>query len=356
MATFTTKLTELGTAVGLVYDPGAPWPDSIESLHVPGIDDDIWKPVVVPVTATAHPERELLLRSLANGHAFRATVLGGRRPTHVEWTGAGRSTWTSDIPRDLTVDRVYFVQAKYDSTCVLNTSPATMVDHLLLDDGAGSRQSWYESVALDALQEYYRRVRHHAATDTLEAPASPTDRTVADDLPADVRDLETHHRATLKALMRQHPVAAAEAEAYRQLCRTVSLETEWRWTHRLRAATPGQRTQMLFRMLRVAGGPYWLLGTKGSHPVQLAVTDTRTWRERYALKRFTVSAAHAGQPQVDWRAVVVERADGTARTIEGYCEIRWSHGKLQGNPECKVQVVTPLADLPGYHPMVAPGP
>lgn len=355
MATFTTKLTELGTAVGLVYDPAAPWPGSIESLHVPGIDDDIWKPVVVPVTSTSHPERDLLLRALANGHAFRTTVLGGRAPARVEWTGAGRSTWTSDIPRDLTVDGVYFVQAKYDSTCVLNTSPATMVDHLLLDDGAGSRQSWYESVALDSLQEYYRRVRHHAEPDTLGAPDQPVGAAGADELPTDVRDLDARHRATLKALMRQNPVATGEVEAYQDLCRAVSIETEWRWTHRLRAATAGQRTQMLFRMLRIAGGPYWLLGTKGSHPVQLAVTDTRSWRERFALKRFTVSAAHVGQPQVDWRAVVTDRADGSSRAIEGYCEIRWSHGKLQGNPECKVQVVTPLADLPGYQPMVPPG-
>src|SRR5690606_36253259 len=115
-----------------------------------------------------------------------------------------------------------------------------------------------------------------------------------------------------------------------------------------------QRTQMLFRMLRVAGGPYWLLGTKGARPVQLAITDTRSWRERFTLKRFRVSAAQVGQPQVDWRATVVDALDGRARSIEGCCEIRWSHGKLQGNPECKVQVTTPLADLPGYHPMVAP--
>jgi hypothetical protein len=344
MATDTTKLTELGTAVGLVHDPSAPWPQSIETARVPGIADDVWKPVVLPVTATAHPQRELLLKALGNGHAFRTTVLGGRRPERVTWTGAARSTWTSDIPRDLTVDGVYFIQAKYDSTCVLNTSPATMVDHLLLDDGAGSRESWYEVVALGSLQAYYRRVRGHASDLDL----------AGDELPVDVRDLDTRHRAQLKALMRAHPAPDREAEAYRELCRSVSLETEWRWTHRLRAASPAQRTQMLFRMLRVAGGPYWLLGTKGAHPVQLAVADTRTWRERFVLKRFRVRAAQVGQPQVDWRAVVADTSDGSEHAVDGCCEIRWSHGKLQGNPECKVQVMTPLADLPGYHPMVPP--
>ena len=118
---------------------------------------------------------------------------------------------------------------------------------------------------------------------------------------------------------------------------------------------------MLFRMLRIAGGPYWILGTKGSDAVRLAVADTRTWRERFELRRFVVTAADAGQPQVDWRAEILDRdpltdhADGPAppvvRWVEGYCELRWSHGKLQGHPECKVQVRTPLAALPGYGPM-----
>ena len=65
---------------------------------------------------------------------------------------------------------------------------------------------------------------------------------------------------------------------------------------------------MLFRMLRIAGGPYWLLGTKGHPPVRLRVRDTRSWRDHFELKRFTVVDAHAGQPQVDWRAEVLDRA------------------------------------------------
>jgi hypothetical protein len=338
MATDKTKLTELGTAVGLFFDLATdPWPDAVEHLTIPGLDDAVWRPVVLPATTTAHPDRDLLLHAIANGQEFRAKVLHGRRPDHVEWTGGARTTWTSDIPRDLTVDRVYFVQAKYDSTCVLNTAPATMVDHLLLDDSGGNHESWFEKVALDALQQYYTRVRGHS---------------LLDELPRDVRDLDKDHRAALKAFMRTTDAVSIETEAYRDLCRAVSLETEWRWQHRLQAASAAQRTQMLFRMLRIAGGPYWLLGTKGARPVRLAVTDSRSWRERFSLKRFTVTAARAGQPQVDWRATVTDRATRTTRHIDGSCEIRWSHGKLQGHPECKVQVTTPLDELPGYEPLV----
>ena len=51
------------------------------------------------------------------------------------------------VSDDLTVDGVWFIQAKYDSTCVLNTSPAAMFDHLLADEPAVSRASWFAVVA-----------------------------------------------------------------------------------------------------------------------------------------------------------------------------------------------------------------
>lgn len=337
MATDKTKLTELATAVGLSWDQRGAWPESVERVVLPGIADEVWKPVVLPTTATGHPDRDLLLRALHNGHEFRRVVLRGRAPEHVEWSGGGRSVWTSDVPRDLTVDRVWFLQAKYDSTCVLNTAPGTLVDELLADDAPPSRPSWYEEVALGELQAYYRAVRRRPGLDAL---------------PTDVRDLEADHRASIKGVLRAGVATpAAEERAYGELCAAVSVATTLRWRRRLSSATRPQQTQMLFRMLRIAGGPYWLLGTKGAAPVQLAVTDTRSWRDRYTLRRFQVVDAHAGQPQVNWRADVVERATGEHHPVEGYCEIRWSHGKLGGHPECKVQVSTPLDAIPGYEPM-----
>jgi hypothetical protein len=333
MASDKTKLTELGTAVGLVYDPSDGWDGALDRLTVPGIDAEVWQPVVLPAARSTGPQRDLLLRALGNGRAFRHRVLRDRRPDHIEWSGGSRAVWTSDIPRDLTVDDVWFIQAKYDSTCVLNTSPGSLVDELLVDHTLDSRISWFEEVALDQLQGYYEQVRAGIALS---------------DLPGHVRDLGKGDRTILKQSMRSRPPSPREEEAYTELCRAVSIETTLRWRHRLEASSIPQRTQMLFRMLRIAGGSYWLLGTKGHAPVQLRVIDTRAWRERFELKRFTVVDAHAGQPQVNWRAEIVERATSARHAVEGYCEIRWSHGKLQGNPECKVQVTTPLEQLPGY--------
>jgi hypothetical protein len=338
VATAKTRLTELATAVGLVYEPTRAGPLDLDRLDVPGLAGEVWRPALRPATQVGSPQRELLLRALDNGRAFRTQVMGGRRPRRVDWLGGSRATWTSDVPRDITVDGVWFIQAKYDSTCVLNTAPASLVDELLADHTADARHSWFEEVALVQLQRYYHRVRQDVG------PA---------DLPDDVRDLDRPAKDRLKTAMRTGPRPATEEEAYAELCRAVSLETTLRWRHRLEASTPTQVTQMLFRMLRIAGGPYWLLGTKGSAPVRLAVTDTHSWRQAFELRSFRVLDAHAGQPQVDWRAEIVERDGAVRHRVEGFCELRWSHGKLQGHPECKVQVTTPLDAIPGYRPMSA---
>jgi len=346
MASAKTVLTELATAVGMVQEPGSSPLDGLDRLCVPGIPEATWRSAVHDAVAGGGTNRDLVLVALANGRAFRQHVLGGRLPTAIDWTGPAQATWTSDIPRDLTVDGVYFVQAKFDSTCVLNTSPAALADSLLADDGITTRRSWFEEVARSELQSYYDTVRGRTAS---HAPLD-TDAAIAA-LPADVRDLSAADRAALKVAMAATTPTPDEDTAYLHLARAVSVETALRWERRLRAATPTQRTQMLFRMLRIAGGPYWLLGTKGRTPVRLAVCDTRTWRQQFTLKRFDVTAGRAGQPQVEWRAVVAERATGCEHVIEGICELRWSHGKFQGNPECKVQVATPLRALPGYAPL-----
>ena len=338
MASTKTALTELATAVGLVYEPSRAGPLDLAGLQVPGIDASVWQPAVLPATRVGAPDRDLLLSALDNGRTFRVQVLGGRRPEQVEWLGAARSVWTSDIPRDLVVDGVWFIQTKYDSTCILNTSPSSLVDDLLVDHSIEARQSWFEEVALDHLQALY-----HVVQVELDDPR----------LPSDVRDLDPDAKAVLKAAMRSRPATAAEDRAYAELCRAVSLETTLRWRHRLDASTKAQRSQMLCRLLRIAGGPYWLLGVKRHEPVRLRVVDTRTWRERYDLRSFHVTDAHAGQPQVDWRAVVADRTTGERQVIEGACELRWSHGKLQGHPECKVQVHTPLEQVPGYEALRA---
>lgn len=332
-----TALTELGTALGLFWKPDDTWPRSVESISIPGIPDEVWRPRVAPALATGARDRDLLTLALSNGRAFRSQVLGGRAPRRVEWTGVDKSVWSSEIPRDLIVDDVWFIQAKHDSTCVLNTSPYSVFELLTAETDIAVHQSWYDDIAPHELEAYYDAVRQATAPG---------------ELPPTVHELGRPERLLLKQLLRERPSPTPdEADRYAELCRVVSARTADRWQARLARATPGQRTRLFLRMLRISGGPYWLLGAKAGDALRLQVCDTRRWRTRFTLTTFTVDPAGAGQPQVDWHAVVTDRTDSRQRSVRGFCEIRWSHGKLQGSPECKVQVTTPLEDLPGYDPL-----
>ena len=76
MATDKTRLTELATAVGLVWEPSQPWPQGLEHLDVPGIDAARWHPAVLPATEVGSSQRDLLLRALENA---RFAPSGGNR-------------------------------------------------------------------------------------------------------------------------------------------------------------------------------------------------------------------------------------------------------------------------------------
>src|SRR5690606_19997216 len=78
MASSRTQLTELGTAVGLVLEPSARWPDALDELDVPGIERSVWHPAVAEAAATPGADRDLLLRAVDNGRTFRNLVLEGR--------------------------------------------------------------------------------------------------------------------------------------------------------------------------------------------------------------------------------------------------------------------------------------
>lgn len=332
-----TELTELGTALGLVVEPGGVWPDSIEQASLPGVPDEVWQPVVLPATEPGARDRDLLLVAIANGQAFRRSALHGQTPRAVDWSGRDKTVWSSEVPRDLTVDDVYFIQAKHDSTCVLNKSPHSVFEGLLAETDTVWADSWFDEVAPLEVRAYYDAVRQA----TLPA-----------DLPFELDDLTKDDKGLLKREMRDRDKATPDEEArYADLCRAVSERTANHWLARLARATQGQRTRLLLRMLRIAGGPYWLLGATSHGPLRLAVTDTRGWRNRFELRNLLAEAARVGQPQVNWQAEVAVRETSDRVTIEGYCEVRWSHGKLQGSPECKVQVTTPLDRLPGYDPM-----
>jgi hypothetical protein len=332
-----TTVTELGTALGTLpfSDPGAALARRPGQLHVP---DTVWDHLDA-VRGSGRFATELAM-SFANGRALLDAPDGlrGRPPLTIEWTGGRRPPGDEVAPIDLRIDHVYLVSCKYESDILANASPARVFDGLLATTGDWDRSDWYETVAPVEFAALYRACL--SAAGLADFPPTPS-------------ECSRSQLATLKgALSRRAYPDSASRSAYADLCRAVSMASARRWSDQLETSGVSPQT-MLWRLLRIGSAPYFVLGhdRRTGIPARYRIASPWDWREQFVLEDFTMTAAEAGQPRVDWASTYRIRQDGAQRTVAGHVEIRWSHGRFAQPPEAKVYLDTPMAELPGYHPL-----
>lgn len=332
MADDKTTVTELATALGCLDFGTASW----AVLQRPAellVGDDAW----CQLERGLHDPALLALAdtAFANGAAFAAHPdgLGGRHPDRIEWTGGRRPPGDQVIPADLRIDRVFLVSCKYSSKVLHNAAPARLFDHLLLATAGHDRADWFSVVAPD----------EHRTLATVAAEAVGCPFPGGDPAGADVAQ-RRRLRDALREVGRRWPEAAEPA--YADLCLRVSQISAERW--RRAAATVDAQEALLWRLLRLASAPYFVVGTHRRGTMRLRIDTPWDWRQRFRLRRFGIDPDAAGQPQVRWRAVIDDRDAGTECDVEGHVEIRWSHGRFAGPPEAKVYLDTPHAEVPGY--------
>jgi hypothetical protein len=329
-----TTVSELATALGMLVHGTVGW----AVLQRPSellVGPDAWDQLEYGLH---DPGLHALAESaFANGTAFAQHVeaLAGRRPTRIEWTGGHRPPGDQVIPADLRVDRVYLVSCKYLSKVLHNAAPARVFDHLLKATDVHDRADWYGQVAPD---EHRRLAAAAAAAVGCPFPSEPGDADVA-------------QRRRLRDALREHGRAWPEPAVapYRELCEAVSRASAERW--RRSAGTRAVREQLLWRLLRLASAPYFVLGAARDDVLRLRIDTPWDWRQRHDLRSFDIEPDDAGQPQVRWSATILDRDAGDEVAVEGHVEVRWSHGRFGGPPEAKVYLDTPPARVPGYVPL-----
>lgn len=274
-----------------------------------------------------------------NGVAFASSAEGlrGRPPWSLEWKGSHRPPGYEQLPADLRVDHVYLISCKYGSNILTNSSPTNLFDRLLADrrDTGGD---WFLEVAPEAYQTFYDACRRH-----LDAPR----------LPSSVVDLCQDDRDVLKRTMPRH-LSGELGAVYRTFAREVAAASALRWTQQMGRRSRQEET--LWRLLRLQAAPYFVLGESAeASPLCYRVATPWDFRNRY---RFDGLEARPDttrrQPVVQWRAQVHDREHGSAVTVQGHVEVRWSHGRFAQAPEAKVYLGTPHHLVPGYVPLTGP--
>jgi hypothetical protein len=335
-------VTELGTALGtLPYDdPESAVAGRPRQLHV---GHEVWELLDDIVRSRRYATE--LNTAFANGRALLTAPDGlrGRTPLTIEWTGGRRPPGDEVAPIDVRIDHVYLISCKYESDILANASPGRVFDGLLATSGSWERGDWYAAVAEVELVSLYRACV--AASDLEGMPPTPGECT---------RDQLGQLRKALGG--RSYPDADSKA-AYAALCRAVSERSAHRWSEQLHSMGASGES-MLWRLLRIGNAPYFVLGVdrRTGTPARYRISSPWDWREEFELLEFTVRPGLAGQPRVDWTCTYRSRHDDRPGSVTGHVEIRWSHGRFAQPPEAKVYLDTPMATLPGYHPLDGEGP
>ncbi len=335
MPALRTEITEIATGLGALgrEDPDAPLGDRPTELR--NVDDATWARL-----RDAHDRREHHAEFLAawnNGRAlFRAEDgLRCRPPAVVEWKGPHRDPGDEVVPADLRIDHVYLVSCKYLSQVLHNSAPDALFDRCLTGGQARRTEvNWFDVVAPAEHQRLFQLVRRAHGHDL--------------DLPERVTSLTVAQRKELRGRI-PRDWAEGCAEAYRDLAVAASAGSAARWQAHL--AGERDRVAMLWRLLRLAAAPYFVLGTGARDSLRIRVATPWDWRQAFELRTFDVAAEGTGQARVAWRAEVRRRADRATLEVAGHVEVRWSHGRFGGLPEAKVYLDTPHQRVPGYFPL-----
>lgn len=328
-----TEITELGTALGVLGIDlhGALALQPPELRHVP---EATWAALVAAHRGGEHADT--FATAHANGRALRTARDGlrDRPPRLVEWRGPHQPPGDDIVPADLRIDHVYLVSCKYLSKVLLNPSPSRLFDRRLVGRRVAGG-NWFAEVAPEAFAALYR---------------AAVAWTGLADLPAEVADLTKEQGRRLRDPLRPRQLPDPLVGPWADLCEAVSEASARRW-----AATLGSRTdrlQLLWRLLRITNATYFVLGADRTSSLRLRVGAQWDWLQAWELRAFEVAPRASGQPEVGWTATVRERASGREVAVDGHVEVRWSHGRFVGAPEAKVYLDTPLAEVPGYHPLV----
>ncbi|HYI63126.1 MAG TPA: hypothetical protein VEW93_15145 [Acidimicrobiales bacterium] len=340
MPSLRTEVTEIVTGLAMLGLGDLDWALAARPPELVGVGEAVWDRLAV---ARYEPGHDVdFRRAWDNGLAFLRAEEGlrSRVAARIEWKGPDRLPLPSDVPADLRVDRVYLVSCKYLSKVLHNVSPAGLFDAGLT--GAPARPGdWFTAVAPDEHQALYAAVLRGGAIGGVEGWG---------DLPERVADLARGHRDVLKPVLRAGWPEGAP-EAYGALARVVAERSADRW--RAGLGDRAQRERLLWRLLRLGGAPYFVLGASSSSaaslPMRLRIDTAWDWLQRYRLTAFEVWPEPAGQAVVRWQANVTDREAGEDVSVRGHVEVRWSHGRFSGHPEAKVYLDTPHAEVPGYH-------
>ena len=343
LATAKTEVSELATAFGITYGRLSPIRLWREELRIPGIPDAQVRVQVALLNWNKGDDiYDVFNLALENGNLFRKKILRDESPSKIAWTGSKKCKHRRWLPDDLVVNDEVLISVKFDSTTWFNLSPEALFVDLLQEETYEAADDWYSIIAPQEYKAFFQvvlRCLHSEGKATTIRSAKPQDMNKND---------KRHLKEAIATWGKNLPEPAAEA--YERFCEVISQKSLECWGINLLGAGPQAATNMFLRLIRIAEKPYWLLGASNGIPLRYRISSVEEWESYWCLEEFEVRYYPTGQPRVDWAAQIEKIESQCSTVVEGFCEIRWSRGKFQRPPECKVHIKTSPGEIPGYEP------
>ncbi|MHA1267829.1 MAG: hypothetical protein ACTSRS_21535 [Candidatus Helarchaeota archaeon] len=341
MASKKTEATELALAFGLlgIQNPTRISPDERRKLFEGTLQANVFTYFLDSFSGQYHDICQVMLNvglRIRNNHShiknYNSLRLMGKEQIYI----------TTSLSKDIQIGPLA-ISSKASSNVVVNLSPYNLLIALPSGKVPATRSlNWYIIAAKGPFQNYYdkwRKLCFPNQPEDIETFFNQTTQKERKKLVKRKKNLSQREITVLEKTYEDfcHQVAEASAECFRSNLNN-SLKS------RSSQAVMIQIAKTFFRM---DSSPYILAGQDHNKPIALEIPDINTWRRNWEISEIiTFPDLEAGQPKVYFRVNLVDRQTTSIHPFNFHTEIRWSHGKLCGNPEGKLYKDFAWKDLP----------
>jgi hypothetical protein len=289
------------------------------------------------------------------GNKLRTKVFLGN-VSIVLWTGIQQQAATVMASKDLLIPSANTpISVKNDSHVVANPSPHNLFISVPSGGAVASQaEDWFIEKNQVGLQALYSIARELYNSQTL-IQANPEEQlpgTVIEFYQQVNRDGRKKLQAFLKNGMNEEQVRQFN-RLYVSMCTEVSSASANEFNHQLNSLRPNLRAAVyegiIRQFFRINAVDYILCGLDNGHPFAVHIPELTSWKHDWVVQSIIASGVpERGQSVVNIVVDIQNKHTKIRYSLAFHVEVRWSHGKLCGNPEAKLYKEFDWTDVPFY--------
>lgn len=273
---------------------------------------------------------------IRENHSYIATN------TSIKWIGPENVMIATSLSKDLQIGPVA-ISAKARSDVVSNNSPYNLLIACPSGSAILSRsENWFLYIAQDEFQDYYSLFRNYCFPEydeKIEDFLKNTSQNERKSLVRKIKDISRLHSDEIqyKYLDMCHAVADRSANIFNEYYQKSDDSKSSKFV----------KMDIIKNFFRLDSSGYILAGIDKGEKIGLQFPDSNTWFKQYELLDVIANPdLQAGQAVVNITLKFKEKPDKEEFIFPFHVQIRWSHGKLCGNPEGKLYKNFAWKDLP----------